>query len=444
MDAAKQICDSQGGYGFLIAGGVAATYAAKLWLDIGFDAVVVGYGEYPLLNICNIIHDDRANIKNKLAAMDGVAYYDDGKYTFNPAAKLTGELFKKLTFDNMLEFSIPYEMYWEYNKQFLESFGKKNFYSALKTANLYTSSHCPNRCGYCNGKFLDEAQQSTARLYALNADELFTLVKFIVAKHDPALIYFSDDDFLFSKIRASAFAQKVITAKQLDELPQSLDFGCQSRVVNLLRKQEPDLNFIRLLAEAGFKPITVGAESCVPRLLQTPIMNKGGYAKEHVYALAQALLNHKICAGVNFMVMLPDSSKEEAIFDLHCAYELLLMGVEIRVTVRVFSQFGAPALQMDEYSIQGKKYVSPLNQFCFELPQYFKPKDRELENIFCDYVALLPTVEDFLNKKYSLQERKRNSFYAISRCLALAKALSDDTLIENFNHAAEIWFSDAE
>jgi len=437
----KYVLDHQDGYGYLVAGGVSATYDYPIWLNSGFHAVILGYGERPLLELCKALSADTASERAKLiGSINGIAYKSDETIIVNPSQPVTSQQFRELNYFNELELEIPYHKYWSINSEYSASLARNNFYFNNRTVYVYTSSNCPNRCGYCNGKFLDVSQEKLQKIQYLDANDIVDIVVDKFKKYKPKLIYFADDDFFFSKLRIKEFCNKILLAKSNGTLDPDLDFGCQSRVVNFISNGEADVEFIQLLQSTGFKPISIGAESCSSKLLCTPLMNKPGYGKTQVFKVAQAMLQNGIFTGVNFMLMLPDANREDTLFDLNCAYELLEMGVEIRATVRVMAQSGAPAIHNSDYPVYYTEFTSPLNGNKIQLSQYFLPKDNYMSEIFVKYEEQLQHEERILTERFNLQDRKRNSFYAIGRCMALSKALGDVKTYQRFEHAAELWF----
>lgn len=424
----------------LIAGGSAATFSYSMWLEAGFDIVVLGYGEKPLTSICQYYDGERTqNFFKKLENVKGVAYYNDDNLMVNAAEELTNELFHELTYERVLKLVMPYKKYWLLNGRSIESFQSEKFFFKLKTINLFTASQCPNNCGYCNSKFLEHAQQKKAKIYALTAEEICALLIENYALYEMEHVLFTDEDFLFSKKRSVEICNKIIEIKNEGKLPQDVVFGCQTRVVNFLKKGEVDSEFIALIKKAGFENICIGAESSLPHILATPIMNKNHYTKDQIYSIAVQLKEAGITSGVNFMLLTPESKKQDIYDELQFILQLIHDGIEIRTTIGIMAFPGAPAVSNPRYEISRTSLRSPISGRTLSLTDSFLPMTGEGSVLFSNFSDTYTLELERIRLLYNVEGAMRNSYYGLIRCIALAKACGFLDLYKEFDAIVADW-----
>ena len=202
----------------------------------------------------------------------------------NPAEHLSEEKYRQIAFDSDPAEVIPYEDYWQHNAGIFDEDNMRLRGATLKTIRLFTSSHCPNGCGFCSSSgFLGKAMGRGVPVYRLSAPDVFELVRKNVTIHSPDAIFFNDDDFVIGdadgRERAKEFARLIIEAKDQGVIPERLKFYMQTKAKSLVVNDEregrvPDMEMLRLLKEAGFVTVAVGVESFSDKILSSPSINK--------------------------------------------------------------------------------------------------------------------------------------------------------------------------
>lgn len=360
------------------AGGQCPSSYEELWLKVGFDLVMHGYGEKILLSLAQALQTNEAVVGDYLKDIPGISFIDDGKIIKNIQPQLSREEFHTFNYTHeieALEKRIPAKAYWS---EVLKRYRKDDNGYVIS---LFTSQHCPNRCGYCNSSSFLEFSYGKRKNFALEAEYIVDLV----CRHNKRGIknfYFPDDDFGFTRKRFKSFCEEIIKAKKDGRLTKDVAFQCQTRVVAFSRRRRdgsclryPDEELIRLASGAGFCLISLGVENFCERLLHTPFMNKFGFDDKLVIAVVNSFLKHNICPNTNFMMCVPDSKPEEIIHNTRMLMKMQSLNVAVVLNVHIYSYPGARVFTDDRYTATSKILVSPLNNAEYEKKGHFIPHD---------------------------------------------------------------------
>lgn len=419
---------------FLAAGGITPTYNYNDWLDCGFDAVVLGYGEEPLAALARAADRFEPDRESVLSRIAGLAWRGrDGETRVNPARPLTAELFNRLSYENMLDINIPYEKYWALNEKVVDQLSVDHNAFIVKTIRLFTSSQCPNRCGYCPSKFLSKAQGSPARRLALEPGESLELIRLAWERHGCDLAFFNDEEFLCDKETAKELCRRIVKAKEDGLLPRQLVFQCQSRAVDFLTRGSPDREMLALLDRAGFNRISLGVENICERLLATPVMNKAQYRLEDIRAIVAAFKETSIALTLNFMLLVPETTREELLANLKAIFSFLDEDVLILLNLHILAAPGASAVESGAYELAMKKVTSPLNGWELEIPDRFRLRDPGLREGLNRLDGLIAReMDEFLKSIGSRKECIATTSRAVVLCLALLKMMDEPGLYAEF------------
>lgn len=419
----------------LAVGGVSPSNNWQQWLMAGADIVILGYGEKALLELCKRAESgmDKTTILNEMLDIPGIACRKNNNYYKKPSEKMTFDTFFEYTYKNTLELNVPYMRYWNFNKSILSGLETKNNHFTVETVRIFTASQCPNHCGYCSAKFLSVSQDTPAKIFFLEAEEIYSLILDNYIKYHCKLVFFNDDEFLFHRNRIRKLCQLIIKGKQNGELPQELKFECQSRVVDFLTSGEVDRDFIRLLKTSGFNRISIGVESFSERLLKSEIMNKYQYTFHNIQDLVKAFSEIGILIQINIMLLIPDATKEEVLFNIKNIQKFLEKGTPINVNVKLFAEPGAPAITNTKYQYTLKEFKSPVNKYSVSIPEYFIPQNKDLIDCFYLYDDFLKKeTEKFLRLRGISHSRLLNTYRAGIACLTVLRILGMNADYDNF------------
>lgn len=343
------------------AGGQAPSACDELWLDVGFDVVVRGYGEQAMLGIAQALKNTSSVSLAALSSVPGISFRHEGQTVRTPATLVTQEEFFEMNYLSelaILESRKTHTSLWKAALQ------PKNAAQALDTVALYTSQQCPNRCGYCSSSPFINNVYGKSCAYFIEAENVFALVAAYNRKRRVKFFQFNDDDFCRPKTRIKDFCRRVIEAKQQAALDADVTFQCQCRVLDLTlpgASKQPDAELLDLMAAAGFTLVSLGVENFSKRLLETPLMNKHGYDEKLAMAVINAMLARDICPNVNFMICVPEATPDEILFNFAKLIEMQTLHISTNLNMHIYAFPGSAIFSSPLYPATEEVHASPLN-----------------------------------------------------------------------------------
>jgi radical SAM superfamily enzyme YgiQ (UPF0313 family) len=321
----------------LVAGGMEATFRPDLMFDLGpFDLVVLGEGERPLLDLVQ-----RLKSSAELSGIRGTAYRDAaGTLHRIPQAALTREELRDAIFKTPYE-QMPYAKYWERLERAYRvgdlpyKADREARLAEIRSVRLITLNYCPMRCTFCSStNFLTAAQDSTARLARLNAEECVEMMKRIVRAHpDVRTIIFQDDIFVFvTDARVVALCDAIVAAKTAGELPAHLQFISTNRI--------DAMNPERLAAmrRAGFRVLGFGIEN-----FSLPVLTEFNKARiyPHIEPTLRTALDLGMTPFLDMILTSPRCSINDLGESVRQAYKWMTAGCEVGMYPYVIPFSGA-------------------------------------------------------------------------------------------------------
>ena len=368
-----------GQHSLVIAGGQEASYNFEQWLDGGVQAVILGYGERPLLRMAQTLRDNPGGGVEAISRIPGIVCRVYGLTKVNPALSMTRAEFELLTYEKVLLLDVPYERYWEQARQHDNALNFRTSQFVSDLVRVYTASHCPNRCGFCSShRFLTFSQGRKSKIFMLDAPKVFHLIMHYVKQYGAKGVLFSDDEFLVSRERAEEFLELLIHARHTGVLPNNPMLNCQARVTDFLSKKNGgivDRPFLKLLLEAGFHSVSLGVESFSERLLATSVMNKRGYSEKQAINLIDTMLEVGLVPQVNIILFIPEATREDILHNIRRGMEIISKGCTIALTTYLFSIPGAPIYLDPGYPTTLTRYISRATGRNIDVTGYFIPHD---------------------------------------------------------------------
>lgn len=372
---------------WLIAGGQEAALNADQWLGLGIEICFLGFAEKVLLEFCRRV--PRASdqpVAEICRGLEGVAYRGgSGEVVQQSSPPLTIEEFRELFFDQILKLEIPYRRYWsKLRRESADtSLGASRF--VIENVRLYTTSHCPRRCGFCNSQtFLPQSQGGKLPILGLSAAEIAELIVAMVDRYGARGFLFSDDDFPIGSRagleRAAELAQQLIELKASGRIPRETHFACQARVADFLvrRGDQPpvaNLELLRQMAAAGFGSIGLGVESFTDRILRAPSVNKVGITSRDCQTVLDAMLEVGLKPQINLILGVPEYTPDELAATMATAVRYLVRGCDIAVTRHLDALPGAPIYGGEIYELRTKSWTHPVTGAVETIADYFLPTD---------------------------------------------------------------------
>jgi radical SAM superfamily enzyme YgiQ (UPF0313 family) len=204
-----------------------------------FDYIVVGEGEYAMVELLEALDASRSD----LSAIKGLAWRREGRIVVNEPRSLIADL-DELPFParELVDLS-------HYRPQVHLDLG-------LPSATMITSRGCPNRCTFCASEVtLGHPFRAHSPAYVLR--EIEHLVDTYGIRH----VIFVDDTFTMHKKRCAEICRRII-ARGLD-----IKWYCFARVNTM------DEDLLKLMRRAGCYSVLFGVESADQRILKE--MKKG-------------------------------------------------------------------------------------------------------------------------------------------------------------------------
>ena len=337
----------------LIAGGMEATFAPDLMFELApLDLVVLGEGENPLLEISRRLRHGRT--------LDGIAgtarRRADGAVQRIPQRALTADELRAAIFATPYD-EMPYETYW---KRLEEAYrvgslpmkaDREARLGEIRSVRLITLNYCPMRCTFCSStNFLTAAQDSTARIARLEADDCVVMIQRIVASHPGVrTIIFQDDIFIFpTDRRILALTRAIVEAKQRGEIPEALQFISTNRVDAMNAER------IAAMREAGVRVLGFGIENFSPAVLKE--FNKNRIVPSIEPTLTTALA-HGITPFLDIILTSPRSTLQDLAHTVREAYRWIEAGCEVGMYPHVIPFSGA-AMSSDPSLVPQMRYMT--------------------------------------------------------------------------------------
>ena len=244
----------------IVAGGMEATFKPERIFELGpFDCVVLGEGEYPLLEVARRFQSGR-----DLAGIAGTALrtHAGGVARFHQIAMTQAQLTEAIR-DTPYE-QMPYERYWQRLENVYEvgalpyKAEREARLAEIRAVRLITLNYCPMGCSFCSStNYLHEAQGGVARIARLDVAACMDMLKRIVATHPGVrTVYFQDDIFVFTQDqRLLPLCREIVAAKERGELPQDLGFISTNRIDSMSTER------LTAMRRAGFRVLGFGIEN---------------------------------------------------------------------------------------------------------------------------------------------------------------------------------------
>ena len=257
----------------IVLGGIHPTSVPEIVLRNSFvDFVIVGEGEYAMLELVNELEKDKPNfnIKN--------LYYKKGK-------KIIKNEIRPLINLNFLPFP-----------------DKEVYYSKIPCLKdeyrIITSRGCPYNCSYCCNNLYKKMYPNENYLRRRNVNDVILELLLVKRKYNPKLIYFVDDSFVYSKKWLRTFSKEY---KNKINLP----FKCFSSPKYL------DKEVISILKYMGCTRVQVGLQSTSEKI-RKDICHRIE-SNEHIKEIIKFSKEERVPIHIDHMFGLPTQTTKDLI-----------------------------------------------------------------------------------------------------------------------------------
>ncbi len=243
--------------------------------------VVIGEGEITMVELAKHILADKSPY-----SLDGIAFFDNGKFIFNPKTKFIKDL------DNL-----PFPAYHHIDIEKYKGICKKDRISQLKGLyfSLLTSRSCPFQCTYCN-MHIAHGKQWRAR----SPENVVSEISYLVNKYKVNQFAIVDDNFTLSKRRTIDILKLILKTNSIPAIKFITPNGLSAKTL--------DEEVIFYLKKAGALEIAIAVESGSD-YIRNVIYNKRLSTEKVLEVVAGCKKYHLPCKAF-FMVGAPEESEE--------------------------------------------------------------------------------------------------------------------------------------
>ncbi len=257
----------------LVVGGYHPTFVPEEFVHMGADYVVLGAGERRLPMLLSVIEGNGA-----LEDLDGIAHSDGTAPRIHYLDALDG-------YPSPAVDLLPLDNYWELR------YGHGPVRGPYM--NIITSRGCPYKCGFCQAPLM-----SGGRWLARSPQDVLRELTHYHDTWNVTDFHIQDENFTLNRKRAIEFCNAVIA------LHRGFTF-CLPSGINAMSVDE---TLVALMAEAGFRYLSVSPESGSPRVLE--LMGKR-MDLDHLRHVVQWASDAGIRTNACFMLGYPGETKED-------------------------------------------------------------------------------------------------------------------------------------
>ena len=288
----------------LVAGGTGASLNYQtLFEKSPLDLVVFAEGEIPILELC-----------------EGKPWQDiDGIVFRRYARQMTKDEYWNIR--KCLDMkAMRAREYWAKTAALYES----PDWNEVNTFRIYTMSHCPMGCNFCTLTRLRRYScGKDMPVVALEVGQVTELTKRVMAEYPECRqIFIVDDDAFLMPNRTIELCRAIIAEKIAGGLPKDLKFIC---LTNINRLNEGNLP---LIAEAGFRVISIGVESTSQKVLDS--YNKRQTVHQ-IWETTKLILRYGIRPYYTLILFSPSGEIDDLQIDLAGFRKLADMGAGLSI-----------------------------------------------------------------------------------------------------------------
>jgi anaerobic magnesium-protoporphyrin IX monomethyl ester cyclase len=299
---------------FIIAGGVFATFSPEIVIkEASIDAVCVGEGEKPFLELCQTFTDS-----DDIPDIRGIWQKRNGQVFQNGMAPL----------NNLDE--LPHPDYSVFDKRLLYKPMQGRLY---KMINVETTRGCPYQCTYCaapNLTVLFQENECGRYFRSMTMPMVIEQINYQVEKYNPDFIYFSSEVFLS------------MPNKDFDAF---IEYYSDVRIPFWFQTRIETINEERLLAlkEVGMHWLTIGIEHGNEEFRRSMLKRK--YTNERLLKGIELLKKLDIGATMNNIIGFPHETRDLIFDTIMLNKQCWEINPKLEISVFLFTPFGGSELR---------------------------------------------------------------------------------------------------
>ncbi len=348
---------------FIIAGGVFATFSPEIVMnEASIDAVCVGEGERPFLELCQTFASS-----TDVLDIIGIWQKRNGEVYRNGMAPL-----------NNLD-DLPHPDYSVFDKRLLYKPMQGRLY---KMINVETTRGCPYQCTYCaapNLTVLFKENECGRYFRNMSMPRVIEQINHQIEEYDPDFIYFSSEVFLS------------MPNKDFDAF---IEYYSDIRIPFWFQTRIETINEERLLAlkNVGMHWLTIGIEHGNEEFRKSMLKRK--YSDERLLAGVEILKKLDVGATVNNIIGFPFETRDLIFDTIMLNKKCWEINQKLEISVFLFTPFGGSELRelckreglLDEATYLDTNTLE--NESVLNFPDNWKMELKGLLRTFNMYVKL--------------------------------------------------------
>ena len=284
----------------IVAGGVNGRNMRDRFFNAGVDVIALSEAENTIVEIADAVRG-----KGQLSDVPGIAFRDGND---REVINRTGAVVTNLDELPLPAWDLlPLDKYWAISRPHGGEFppGDRIQYAALQT-----SRGCPFKCHYCHISKEDD-DHVAGPLGELRLKSIDRVMLELQTMKDLGVKYvYFEDDSLFAKKKRAYTLFKGVAEMGLDLSDVNGINVCHLQK-NTGDRLDMDMEFLEVIAEAGFHMLHLPFESASQRMLKKYSTSKWNPDKTDIEQMIRACLSVGIKTAGNYMIGYPDETLEE-------------------------------------------------------------------------------------------------------------------------------------
>jgi len=445
----------------IVAGGQEATLNWRQWIDVGVEVAFLGFAEKAFLEFCRRVltavdNGTPQDIDDYVDGVPGVAYRDrSGEYIYRHSPPLTLEEFTELCGKNIMGIDIPFHDYWDIFRKRTQDLPRDHEVTddqdspvfIFENIRLYTTSHCPRQCGFCNAQTaLPRSHDGPLPILMMSAQDVEEIILMYYDRYQPKSFLFSNDDLpvgnRYGLERLRELCRIIIGHKESGRIDRNLVFFCQARVFDFIirdRKAKTatvDMELLRLMKAAGFTGIGLGVETFSERILKAPSVNKVGITVSDCRMVIDAMLEVGLVPKINLIIGIPEYTPEELAETIETAIEFLHKGADVDTNGILLALPGAPMFDSGDYEICYEQMENPITGETVNIAQYFFPQHPTIRAMMEGFDKSVAKEMEAMKKRFGWGNKVfRKRAFSVANMLTAARLMDNEALVEKLDKA---------
>lgn len=324
----------------IVAGGIVPTVSPELLEKSPADFLVLGYGEYPFLDL---ILTEVYSLPFEPEKIPGVKKRKDGNFSGQHAWMVGCDdlsLFSHLVDSRFREEAKKY--------QEMQVGGLYKEEPRFNTLRLMGQVYCNKGCSFCSTRRFQEfatGQKGTSSFSLEPENRLKIIASFLENNPEIKTVFISDDDFFSSRKKAKDFFQEVIAYRE--KTGKQVNFILSGRV------DEVDKELLDLAKKAGIILINYGVESFAEKTLR---FFRKGITPEQAKKTIGETLKAGIIPSINLLIFHPQVGIDDLMVTVKEAVNFAIKGAELNLATFIRAYYGASILE-EGYSAEEINYL---------------------------------------------------------------------------------------